>query len=153
MSGPPPTPTVLKLMRGNPSKRPINRGEPQPRRAATCPEPPSWLSEYAAAHWRRTAPQLWETGLLTLLDETMFTVLCVSYGRWHEAEELLAVEEPTVSGSNKNRVVNPLLKIAVEAACNVCTFSREFGLTPSSRCGVRAADPSAPSKFGDLIAR
>jgi P27 family predicted phage terminase small subunit len=98
------------------------------------------------------APGLWETGLLTILDETMLAVLCTSYGRWHEAEELLAAEDTVIPGSNKNRVVNPLLRIAVEAARDVCTYSREFGLTPSSRCRVRADDRPAPSKFGDLIA-
>lgn len=30
MSGPPKTPTHLRLVRGNPSKRPINKNEPQP---------------------------------------------------------------------------------------------------------------------------
>jgi hypothetical protein len=27
------------------------------------------LREYASAHWRRIAPGLWQTGLLTILDE------------------------------------------------------------------------------------
>jgi P27 family predicted phage terminase small subunit len=147
----PPVPLRLKIARGNPGKRRLNLNEPQPRRAATCPEAPAWLGEYAAAHWRRVAPGLWEAGLLTILDETMLAVLCTSYGRWHEIEELLAAEEPTVTGSNKNRVPNPLLRIAVEAARDVCTYSKEFGLTPSSRCRVRAEDRPGPSKFGDLI--
>ncbi|MEG7492624.1 phage terminase small subunit P27 family, partial [Enterobacter hormaechei] len=30
MSGPPKTPTHLRLVRGNPSKRPINENEPKP---------------------------------------------------------------------------------------------------------------------------
>lgn len=30
MSGPPKTPTHLRLVRGNPSKRPINNNEPKP---------------------------------------------------------------------------------------------------------------------------
>ncbi len=32
MSGPPKTPTHLRLVRGNPSKRPINENEPKPTR-------------------------------------------------------------------------------------------------------------------------
>jgi P27 family predicted phage terminase small subunit len=148
----PPIPLRLKIARGNPGKRPLNYREPQPRRAVTCPEPPSWLSEYATAHWRRIAPGLWEAGLLTVLDETMLAVLCTAYGRWHEAEELLAEEELVVPGSNKNRVVNPLLRVAVEAARDVCTYGREFGLTPSSRVRLRAEGPEDLGKFKGLLA-
>ena len=36
MSGPPPTPLHLRLLRGNPSKRPL-RAEPEPAQPATCP--------------------------------------------------------------------------------------------------------------------
>jgi P27 family predicted phage terminase small subunit len=148
----PPVPLHLKIARGNPGKRPLNRNEPQPRRAAACPEPPSWLGEYAAAHWRRIAPNLWQAGLLTVLDETVLAVLCTAYGRWHEAEELLAAEEVTVPGSNKNKVVNPLLKIAVEAARDVCAYGREFGLTPSARVRLRAETPDGLGKFKGLLA-
>jgi P27 family predicted phage terminase small subunit len=148
----PPVPLRLKVLRGNPGKRRLNTKEPQPRRAAACPEPPSWLSEYAAAHWRRIAPELWAAGLLTVLDETMLAVLCTSYGRWHDAEELLAAEELVVPGSNKNRVPNPLLRIAIEAARDVCTYSREFGLTPSARVRVRAEMPEDHGKFRGLLA-
>ncbi|MGQ7169689.1 phage terminase small subunit P27 family, partial [Escherichia sp. R-CC3] len=38
MSGPPKTPTHLRLVRGNPSKRPINENEPKP--AAGVPPTP-----------------------------------------------------------------------------------------------------------------
>jgi hypothetical protein len=35
MSGPRPTPTYLKLLRGNPGRRPINKNEPKPEIPAT----------------------------------------------------------------------------------------------------------------------
>ena len=57
----------------------------------------------------------------------------------------------TVAGSNKNRVPNPLLKIAVKAARDVIAFGREFGLTPSSRVKLRAEGPEDFGKFNGLI--
>lgn len=41
MPGPPKTPTHLALVKGNPSKRPINKNEPKPRQGS--PKFPSIL--------------------------------------------------------------------------------------------------------------
>ena len=62
MPGRPPTPTHLKLLRGNPGKRPI-RPEPQPEQPPTPPEPPDFLTGYAFDEWRRVAPELHRLGL------------------------------------------------------------------------------------------
>jgi phage terminase small subunit len=53
------TPTHLRLLRGNPGKRPI-KPEPQPRVPETLPEPPGFLSEDAVNEWWRVAPELYE---------------------------------------------------------------------------------------------
>jgi P27 family predicted phage terminase small subunit len=157
MPGPPPTPTRLHLLRGNPShlsRRQLHKGEPQPARGDACPDPPAFLDQYAAEEWRRVAPELWNLGLLTVLDHMTFAVYCRSVGRWLQAEELLANADPVVEGSADNQVVNPLIKIAIESARNVVRFAGEFGMTPSSRARVRAGvdPPRPPSKFGDLLA-
>jgi hypothetical protein len=54
MSGPPPTPSYLKLLRGNPGKR-RSPPEPQPELAPACPEPPVFLGEYAKEEWARAS--------------------------------------------------------------------------------------------------
>ena len=89
MSGPPPKPVVLKLLRGNPGRRRLPE-EPRPRSAPKCPEPPAHLSEYAISEWRRIGPELHRLGLLTILDETSFACYCSAYGLWRLAEERLA---------------------------------------------------------------
>jgi hypothetical protein len=50
----PPVPLQLRLLRGNPSKRPL-RPEPQPEIAADVPDPPPFLSKYAQDEWWRVA--------------------------------------------------------------------------------------------------
>jgi P27 family predicted phage terminase small subunit len=141
-------------MRGNPGKRPIGKGELRPTSAPECPEPPAFLDEYSAAEWRRVAPELWRLGLLTVLDHMTLAVYAVTYGRWRQCEELLAGADLVVEGSAENMVVNPILKVAVQAARDVIRFGSEFGLTPAARVRVRAGidPPRPPSKFGDLIA-
>jgi phage terminase small subunit len=57
MPGPPPTPSVIRLMRGNPGKRAFNRHEPRSAIADAVPEPPDWLDAgYACDEWGRVAP-------------------------------------------------------------------------------------------------
>jgi P27 family predicted phage terminase small subunit len=147
-----PTPIKLRLLRGNPGRRPIPR-EPQPKSAPKCPEPPEYVTGLAAAEWRRIAPELHRLGLLTVLDQTVFAVYCVSYGRWRAAEELLAAEPVVVRGCEGSPVQNPLCRIAREAARDLLRAGAEFGLTPSARARISAGlPPPGPSKFGDLLA-
>ena len=59
--GPPPTPTNLKLLRGNPGKRKLNTTEPDPPPAIpTCP---SHLDKVAKREWRRKAESSLRWGL------------------------------------------------------------------------------------------
>ena len=150
MSGPPPVPTRLKLLRGNPGHRRL-RPEPEPPRLPECPDPPAHVTGYAAEEWRRIGPELHRLGLLTVADTSVFEGYYITYGRWRELEEQLANAELTVPGSTGNQVINPLLKAAAQAARDVIRFSNEFGITPSSRARVTAVRVPLDSKFGDLI--
>ena len=47
--GPPPKPTRIRLLQGNPSKRPINKREPKPPDGS--PRCPAWLSPEAKRTW------------------------------------------------------------------------------------------------------
>jgi P27 family predicted phage terminase small subunit len=81
-----------------------------------------------------------------------FAAYCAAYGRWRLAEEMLAGAELLVDGSAGNRVPNPLIKIAQQAARDLIKFGNEFGLTPSSRARVRAGVPEDHGKFSGLLA-
>jgi len=56
----------VKLLRGNPGKRPLNEGEPQPTPLA--PACPPELSPTAKDEWNRIIVELVELGLMTNLD-------------------------------------------------------------------------------------
>jgi P27 family predicted phage terminase small subunit len=147
-----PTPIRLRLLRGNPGCRRIPK-EPHAKSARKFPSPPAFLSEYAVYEWNRVGPELWQLGLLTVLDETSFAAYCQSYGLWRLAEERLAQEDLVSPGCERNKVINPLQKIATQAARDLIRFGQEFALTPSSRARTAAGlPPNPPSKFGDLLA-
>ena len=73
MSGPPRKPTRLRILEGNPSKRPLPNNEPQPD--PTMPECPDWLMADAKEEWHRVAPELHRIGLLTIVDQTAWPAI------------------------------------------------------------------------------
>ena len=57
-----PKPTALKLLEGNPGKRPLNDKEPKPQKKA--PSCPKWLDPEAKKEWRRLASKMEMMGIL-----------------------------------------------------------------------------------------
>ena len=76
-------PTRLKLLEGNPGRRPLNDQEPQPEAALL--EPPPELPKLARAEWQRLAGKLYDLGMLTHLDQTILEAYCYSYAKWKNA--------------------------------------------------------------------
>ena len=72
-----PKPTALKLLEGNPGKRPLNDREPVPLKGdIKCPD---WLLPEAKKEWKRLAPALEAMGVLTMADLTAFEGYCQAY--------------------------------------------------------------------------
>ena len=160
MRGRPPTPTFLKLLRGNPGKGVLPKGEPEPQRPDDIPPPPSFLTGYAADEWRRLAGELYYLKLLTVIDVNLLAAYCQAYKRWREAEE--ALQELGASLPLKGLMMrvgggalvrNPLVAISQHACSDMVRFASEFGLSPAARARI-AMPPrgEGPSKFADLLA-
>ena len=79
-TGRPAKPTVLKLLAGNPGKRPINALEPDAGVIDTSI--PNDLSDAAKAHWERLAPMLTKSGVLKQSDRDLLFCYCESYATW-----------------------------------------------------------------------
>lgn len=138
-----PVPTALKLLRGNPGKRPINRNEPQPSREVTMPD---WLSPDAAKHWPIVAKQLHDAGLLTAIDVTALGLYCEAFARWKDANARIVKYGTVVKSPNGYPLQSPYLAIANKAHEQMTKLLAEFGMTPSSRsrCSVAKPDNSGP---------
>ena len=74
MRGRKPKPTQLKVLDGNPGRRPLNDREPQPPEGA--PEPPEFLDAEARAEWFRTAGVLQQMGTLSKADRAPLAAFC-----------------------------------------------------------------------------
>jgi P27 family predicted phage terminase small subunit len=139
---------VLKLLQGNPGKRPI-RHEPKPR--LEMPRCPSHLDAEARREWRRVAPELHALGLLTAIDGDALAVYCTAWSQWVEAEKHLEEDGLVISVNGVERP-SPWLRIANQAQRLVLDMAREFGMTPISRGRITViAPPAAADPFDDLL--
>lgn len=129
-----PKPTKLKILEGNPGKRPINIHEPKPK--PITPACPRWLSPAAKKEWKRIVPELENLGLLTCVDGAALEGYCQSYARWVEAEQFLG-KHGTIFKTPSGYIQQlPQVSIAQKYLNIVKAFCAEFGLTPSSRSGI-----------------
>jgi len=129
-----PKPTRLKILEGNPGKRPLNLNEPQCEEG--IPECPEFLCTEAKQEWNLLAPMLHNSGLLTKLDRNALAALCQVWARWLKAEELLKKHGLLVKSPNNFLMQNPALAIANKSLEQMRLLLTEFGLTPSSRSRI-----------------
>lgn len=145
--GPPPKPTRLKLLEGNPGKRRLPANEPKPRPVA--PSCPRSLKLEAKREWRRIVPELDRLGLLAVIDRGQLAGYCQSWAIWVEAEEWLAANGRTYilrdeDGNVRYAAPWPEVKIARDALADMRAFGARFGLSPSDR--TRMTVPAAPEE-------
>ena len=132
--GPKPQPTKLKLLRGNPGKRPLNENEADA--GDKMPKPPKHLSPAALKQWKIVAPQLNEIGLLAKLDGPAMEMYCVAYGNWADAQEKIQKYGPLVKARSGFLQQSPYMQIANKAFEQMHKMIGEFGMSPSSRSGI-----------------
>ena len=85
MRGAKPKPTNLKILQGNPGKRPLNKREPKPK--LLIPDVPDHLTQSARDEWDRVSRELYMLGLLSSIDRSALAGYCQAYSRWVDAEE------------------------------------------------------------------
>ncbi len=132
-----PKPTALKLLEGNPGKRELNQFEPKPTDG--LPICPDWLTDDAKEEWERLASVMSKMGILSEVDQSAFAVYCQTWARWKEAQEHITAEGSTYVTENGVKK-NPWVAIANEWQAKLLSVCGEFGLTPSSRSRIVAAN-------------
>src|SRR4051812_963222 len=88
--GPAPKPTRLKILAGNPGKRPLNAAEPKPDpKPPVCP---AWLDDAAKTKWRATVKELSRLGVLTSIDGDALAAYCQAWAEFQWATKTLRKE-------------------------------------------------------------
>jgi P27 family predicted phage terminase small subunit len=145
MRGRRPKPTRLKLLTGNPGKRPMNRNEPRPEEA--IPECPPELSPLARKEWDRLVGELSSLRMLTKLDRAALAAYCGAYALWAEAMEAIQKYGAMIKSPQGFPIQSPYLSIANRQAEIMMRIASEFGFTPASRSRISAPQPDRPDLF------
>jgi len=149
MSGPAPKPTALRLLQGNPGKRPINRAEPQPR--ADAGYAPRHLGRLAKAEWRRVVPELQRLGLLSIIDRAALEGYCSEYVLYRQCEDILQREGVIFMTETGYMQQRPEVAIRAKALASMRQFMAQFGMTPASRSRVSVQQPEGESEFEQFL--
>lgn len=155
--GRPPIPTRLKVLRGNPGRRPLNKKEP--RAIVGKAEAPAWLRDPNAPVdpveiYDALAALLVPLRVLTTADEQALADLADKialhrrlrvdiYAGW-------SYETTTKEGSIMQRVkpeVAPFLDLSRQIATGLATF----GLTPSSRSKIQTVGPEVKTGVEEFL--
>lgn len=152
MAGRPPKPTKLKILNGNPGRRPLPKNEFQPAQTGE-PRVPHGLSKTARAEYRRLLNQYRGTGLLTHLDRAGLAMLCEEYAIWVHAVRMAHAIGPVVETTNGNLIQNPWLGIANRAQAEYRRWCTEFGLTPVARVRLSMPEQKGEDDFTQFLQR
>ena len=128
MPGPPPKPTALKLLAGNPGKRPLNAAEPKPSSGA---KPPSYIVSDPALllEWNRHASRLLPLGLLTEIDDDALGMMCLLQVRLRALCAAIAAGEVVGAAA------------IIDLSKELRALWARFGMTPADRARVKVVTP------------
>lgn len=136
--GPKPEPTVLKIARGNPGKRKLNRSEPTPPSSGVAP--PDYLDGIALARWHEVVPLLLGMGVMTVADVGTLARYCTMHEQY-----LSFLKE--VRETHDSKASSMLMKLAA----SMLRIEQEFGLTPSSRSGIATQKEAPKSMLSEFL--
>jgi P27 family predicted phage terminase small subunit len=140
-----PKPTRLKILTGNPGRRPYNMNEPEPD--IVIPDCPPELGEVARREWDRLVGELSKLRILTALDRAALATYCGAYALWAEAMEQIQKYGSMVKSPSGYPQQSPYLAIANRQAEIMMRIASEFGFTPASRSRISAPVETAPTLF------
>ncbi len=151
-----PLPTHLKLVKGNPGHRPVNKEEAKPK-GSIPGNPYPWMSTIAKREWKRLRPELEKLGLLWNIDSSAFAAYCEAYSDLVTATKFtkkngqtyeLNQYHPKKKDENGDPVLlrvyrqqHPEVSIRNTAMKQIRAFASEFGMSPSSRGRIEVSKP------------
>lgn len=160
--GPQPKPNVLKLISGNPGKRPLNLADGVNPEVAV-PDAPAHLTKEARKEWKRITVELQELGLISRIDRAALALYCQAWGHMVLMEESInaSMAGRAALAAERGEAFDPASAfyfttdkgyqaqtVAVQMLNTlrgqVHTYLKAFGMDPSSRSRV------TPSNGGQL---
>ena len=133
-------PRALKLVEGNPGKRPI---EPEVPFERALPVKPATLSADAEWLWDQVIEQMKGIGLLKPLDAAGPQVACENFARWREAVRFRQERQILAQLNHPHIAVAPWIGIEERASREFRAWCAEFGLTPAAEKNLAGSEDSS----------
>jgi len=149
--GPAPEPTAIKRAKGNPSRRPLNKREPQ--HATSAPRMPALLKGDAAKEWKRIVGFLVATGCVAQVDLAALTCYCQSWSDFCFAQRIINKDGMLITYDSGHVAQRPEVAIRNNAMKQLYHAAGEFGLSPATRTRIAAqldADNADPEEAAAL---
>lgn len=144
MKGRKPKPTSLKILEGNPGKRPLNKSEP--KAARKLPRPPKGMLPEQQRLWRKWGRMLLRCGVATQLDGIAFSMLIGCLIKHQEAADNVAKYGPVFMEKGDGKIpkfqYSPWWVIQNREFDKLKGLLTEFGMTPSARSRVLSSTGS-----------
>jgi len=151
MRGRKPKPTEIKVLAGNPGRRPVNTAEPRFHVPERTPSPPAFLSVSAAEVWRDLGKLLRDAGLFTVVDRYALAMFCAVAARWMEAERKLQQAGAVITSEAGGMYQNPWLHVANKAWGQMRQMLSEFGLTPAERSRLKTVVADEEPTLAEML--
>jgi P27 family predicted phage terminase small subunit len=159
LRGPPPKPTALRVLEGNPSGRPFNENEPKPNLLKTL-EAPDELSDRGKAAWFRLIPELVRIGIMTEVDREAMIRYFDFLEEYKTARDFIRANGrvyPIKDNKGKVKYIAqfPHVSIMRNASAHMLKLEQNFGLTPAARSRMiavmegRDGEESDPFDYSD----
>lgn len=134
-----PTPSHLKVVRGTVRGDRANPNEPAPQRLRVSA--PAHMSDKGREAWGYVVGILDRMGVLTEADALAVELLCEARADWLTArDEIAAAGGETYTTEAGLIKAHPAVAMRNDAARRMQSLLAEFGMSPSSRSRVSAAD-------------
>jgi P27 family predicted phage terminase small subunit len=155
--GPAPEPSILKYIRGNPSKESLPTSEPTPALVQQDFPPPKTLDAKGIEVWNDMVPKLARMRVLTEADVPTLTRYCIESSLYLVCYEKVKLggEEYTILETDPTRTDGRLRIKYTQVApwatqmhrhhAAMLRIEQEFGMTPSSRSQVSTTNGNAES--------
>jgi P27 family predicted phage terminase small subunit len=137
-----PTPPHMRLLLGNPSKRPPKTPRVFP--ALDDLRPPRGMTPGGRRAWRGLIPQLQRAGLCFSLDAIAARMLCENIALCAALAKVVAKEPTTTTEAGTTKTSGSAITLARVQAQTLRLFA-EFGLTPRARSMLDVRPPLLPT--------
>ena len=136
--GPAPTPSAVKMARGE--TRPSRLNHQQPLPLDRRPVMPTGMSERAQTIWRRVMRDMAHTGAILAADTDTLRIYCETVDMYEQSLDILKKTGLVVRGARGNELVrNPVYQTYRDSRDAERLFARELGLSPAARAGMQVA--------------